>query len=423
MLKESTQRVLVAYLVAMILLHAFFAIRSWRDVPIGMPDFTIFYTAGRILQLAERNHLYDIDLQREIQQEVTPASLVKRGTILPYNHPAFEALLFRPLARFGYATAYLIWLAINVLLLITIPHCLCRFLPALTTIPKFLLYLAMLAFFPIFLALLQGQDSILLLFLYCVAYLQLRQGRDALAGGILGLGLFKFHLVLPFVASLIFSGRKQLFIGFLSVMVCVVAITVWVTGRAGALAYPGFVWETEHGKNYAWGSLSNTINLRGLLYEFFPAGTWSHALSLLVFSVSFLGAAAWIWSRTRLSTAQGRMSYFDFDFPFLVSIIATILVSYHTLVHDWAILLLPVFLLSESLLSGARISQVVRYSIWVCMGALYFSPTYLMCALRYRHLEIVAYPLLFLFLLLVGCSVRIRTLRRGTHGLVATTSN
>jgi len=423
MLKSSTQRVLVGYLIAMVLLHAFFAVRSWRDVPIGMPDFTIFYTAGRILQLGERNRLYDIDLQRQIQQQITPASIVKRGTILPYNHPAFEALLFVPLAPFGYTAAYLLWLAINLSVLVSIPYFLSGFLPILNTVPKILWYLAMLAFFPIFLALLQGQDSILLLFLYTIAYVQMRRGRDALAGGILGLGLFKFHLVLPFVASLIFSARKRVLLGFLTVMAVVAAITVWVAGESGVLAYPGFVWETEHGKNYAWGSLSNTINLRGLLYEVFPARSWQHALSLLIISGCFLGAAAAIWSRARFLRVQGDKSYFSFDFPFLVSMIATVLVSYHTLVHDWAILFLPVLLLSESLFSERQELQVARYFVWVAIGALYFSPIYLMCALRYRHLEIVAYPLVFLLLLLIASALRISPSPGSTHGLTAPTSN
>ncbi len=191
-------------------------------------------------------------------------------------------------------------------------------------------------------------------------------------------------------------------IGFFTVMASLAAITFYITGKSGVFAYPSFVWETEHGKNYAWGSLSNTINLRGLLYELYPSETWLRAVLLATICCCSLGAACWMWDRTR-RLGVGHVELFsNFDLSFVVSIIATVLVSYHTLVHDWAILFLPVLILGKLLLSKTSLLRVVRYSICFCLTVLFFSPMYLMCSFRYQHPEIVAYPLLLLFLLLIG---------------------
>ena len=81
------------------------------------------------------------------------------------------------------------------------------------SIPAWLSFLAALAFFPISYALMQGQDSIMLLALYCLAYVALRRGRDLQAGIWLGLGLFKFHLVLPFVLILFLRRRWRAVLG------------------------------------------------------------------------------------------------------------------------------------------------------------------------------------------------------------------
>ena len=53
------------------------------------------------------------------------------------------------------------------------------------TFPR-LLFWAPLAFFPVAYALMQGQDSILLLLLYCMAYDALRRNEDMGAGAYIG---------------------------------------------------------------------------------------------------------------------------------------------------------------------------------------------------------------------------------------------
>jgi hypothetical protein len=124
-------------------------------------------------------------------------------------------VLFVPLARLSYLTAYVTWLGVNLALVCSIPFLLRRSLGTLGKASLYLWLLACLAFFPIFIALIRGQDSILRLFLYCLACAGPERGSEFAAGSWLASGLYKYHLVLPFVLPL--WRRKKLIASFLSV--------------------------------------------------------------------------------------------------------------------------------------------------------------------------------------------------------------
>ena len=199
MLSKPTQKKLACYFVAMIFLHGYVLWQARESIPEGLPDFSGAYTAGLILRSGHGSLLYDDVLQESIQRSFSPRAVQKRGTILPYIHLPYEALLYVPLAHFSYLTAYGIWLAVNLVLLGSIPFLLRRRLQGLGKAPLYLWLLAGFAFFPIFIALIQGQDSILLLFLYCLAWTSLERGSKLASGCWLALGLYKYQLVVPFV--------------------------------------------------------------------------------------------------------------------------------------------------------------------------------------------------------------------------------
>ena len=87
-------------------------------------------------------------------------------------------------------------------------------------------YLALwFIFAPLGIALYQGQSSLVLLSLFIATFIAFRQGRDFRAGLWLGLGLFKFQFVLPFVLIL-FLLRKWKFMQGFSLMAALLAILV-----------------------------------------------------------------------------------------------------------------------------------------------------------------------------------------------------
>ena len=190
LVRSSPRPILVTFLAAMIVLHAwmFFSLR--REIATGYPDFTIFYTAGKCILQGHGRQLYDLETQFALQREFAP-EVKHRENALPFNHPPFEALLFVPLARLPYVTAYLVWAAFNLALILGFWNLLRPRLPSLHNFLPALPLLAMFAFFPVIMALLQGQDSILLLFLYGLAFSALATGRAFVAGLCLGSGSFQ----------------------------------------------------------------------------------------------------------------------------------------------------------------------------------------------------------------------------------------
>src|SRR5215467_5043676 len=110
-LSEKPVRAAVFWLLAMSLIHAIIVYQTLPLLRRGYQDFTIFYTAGRILQGGQTGSLYDLKAQYKLQQDFASFVAIRKGP-LPYNHPPFEALLFLPLAYLPFWSAYLLWTAL-----------------------------------------------------------------------------------------------------------------------------------------------------------------------------------------------------------------------------------------------------------------------------------------------------------------------
>src|SRR5437868_14028208 len=164
MKRENLRGLLIIFLVSMVSLHVAIAWRARELVRRAYPDFTIFYSAGTILRRGLGHQLYDEATQFRIQQEFAAGVSIRQGP-LPYNHPPFDALIFEPLARLPYFSAYLLWDLVNLLMLLAVVLLLRPHILMLQGSSAFFWVFVSLAFFPVFIALLQGQDSILLLLL------------------------------------------------------------------------------------------------------------------------------------------------------------------------------------------------------------------------------------------------------------------
>lgn len=409
MLTKSTRRMLVLYFVAMIALHGDVLWQSRQSIPLGLPDFSGAYTAGRILRQGNGSRLYDDELQESIQRSFSPLAVQKRGTILPYIHLPYEALFYAPLARFSYLSAYGIWLAVNLVLLGAIPFLLRRRLQTLGKEPLYLWWLACFAFFPIFVTLIQGQDSILLLFLYCLAWRTMERGSDFVSGSWLALGLYKYHLVVPFVLAM--WRRAKLWAGFLTIATVLGIISLTITGWPALLRYPRYLWRTEHDLRYGFNTLPGLIaNLRGLISGVVPAGQAEVEIGLtallsLILLVLMMHAAA----KTPAPDPVGRQALFA------LGLVGAVLLSYHMYVHDMSVLFLAIILVLEMLLANPAISRRMRRTLYVCIVLLSCSPLYLVLTLRYGQLRLMAIVLLIFFFGLLSL-IQSRRSRSGASG-------
>ena len=404
MLSQSTRNKLTLWLTAMVLLHAFLGWRSLHAIDIGMPDFSSFYAAGEILHQGRGPELYDDRVQEAVQRSFFPIGMQRRGDILPFYHPPFEALLFMPLARLTYIGAYVVWFGINLVLTITMLLLLRRNFVVLGSVPFYLWLLAGLGFYPLFIALMQGQDSILILLCYTMAFVAFRQGSEWREGACVGLGLCKFNLVLPFVFPLVLLRRKKFLASFCSVAILLAVLGLAAVGWRGSLSYPRYVVASEQNLGYSWiSAVGHPANVRGMVESLFP-----RVARHLVFGLILAVSVALLAGLTYAARKAFLISAVHPELVFALSLIATALVSYHFYMHDLSFLFLAALIVVEVLLSSQKIAGWSRGTAYGCIGILFCSPVFMLLTLRYKHAELIGVVLLVLFWVLFVEFLRIQ---------------
>ena len=404
MLKKQTLRKLAIYFSAMVLLHGFLLWKARYDIESGLPDFSSFYTAAKMLRNGQGQQLYDLHLQEATQISAVPVSVQQRRAALPYNHPPFEAVLFSPLASLSYLKAYWAWFVINLGLLMGIIVTVRKNLPGLREAPFFLWVPACLSFAPIFIALLQGQDSILLLFCFSMVFAALRRCSDRWAGCWLGLALFKFQVVLPFIAPFFFLKRKAIVKTFLSVAGLLALIGWKAVGWQSSVHYPKFVWTLNHNARLRpLVQSQGTASLYGVISSVTLGRHADLSLGLVVIlSVILIAISTAIWRRAFL----GESPHCELAMP--ANLLIAVLLSYHIWTHDLSVLFLAVLLLLEFIASKPLLFRSwAKRVILICIAILFCSPvTFFLLA--YHKLYGIALVILALLLALIAEILRLQ---------------
>ncbi len=384
MLSRATQEKLALYFCCMIALHGNVLWKAKHSIVQGYPDFAAFYSAGSIVRQGLGKQLYDEPTQYRAQQQFAAEVSIRQGA-LAYTHPPFEALWFVPFTRVSYFTAYVLWDLTNLLFLLTLFYLLRTSVPWLRQVPALFWLLGCLAFFPVFFALLHGQDTIVLALLMTAVYVLLRRNRDIAAGCCLGLCVFRFHLVVPLILILLYQKRIRTMFGFVPTAAALGMISVVIVGWHSAFDYPGYIWHLEPARRIV---SSGMANVRGLLDPVLIPLTSKLAADIVILIVSlaliFFAARRW-----RLNSQA------EFDLGFALSVIVTVLVGYHTLAHDLTLLLLPITLTVQHLCGNADIDKRTRALLLIPLFLLLFSPLHVLLALRSGPYNLFALVLLF----------------------------
>jgi hypothetical protein len=285
----------------------------------GKVDFRHLYTAGYLLRTGQRHLLYDQSANLNAQQK-----LVSSWHGYPYNHLAYEAILFAPFSLIPYRAAYLCFALVNVLVMAACAWILRSIFPwaAIPTIWAGFLML----FLPLYFVLTDGQDSLLLLLCFVVSLWMLNKGWDESAGMAAGLGLFKFQFVLP-VGLLFLCWRRWRFcLGVIISTLAVVGLSIWLTGWAETVNYVGYLlgMGTSSQGRATYGIVPGDMpNIRGLVFGL----TGEHPVIVLALSLGVLTAT---WAKMKNASRQAQ---------FIAATVAGTVVSYHCLSYDWTVLL------------------------------------------------------------------------------------
>jgi len=327
----------------------------------GYTDFSAFYSGARIVRDGSGPDLYDYETQEKLQKQLYATAESRTGPA-PYYHPPFEILAFLPLTYMPYPRAYWCWVIINLIILLAVPMLLLPHLMNLRPVYSINVVLSFFGFFPNFIAVYQGQDSIVLLLLFASAFISLKRGRPFWAGVLLGLGLFRFQLVAPFMLLFLIKRQWKVIQGFSAAALVVGTISVFITGWQGSIRYLYFLWEinqnltdTAHQVRFALYPRAMT-SLRGLLFTL-SAGHLSDAVITIISLLGSLLILLWlyVYLRKRISTAA------DIDMEFSMGIVVVLLVGFHVHLHDWSLLMLPILLVSNRL---AALNPPLGLELW-----------------------------------------------------------
>jgi Glycosyltransferase family 87 len=367
-------------------MHGLLFWHGWHFAQKGYSDFTIFYTAGQIVRQGQGQHLYDNAMQYQIQQSFASAVQIRKGP-LPYNHPAFEALLFVPLTYLNYATAYLVWDLINLSILAALPFLLRPHISLMKSGSPLLWLLVLLGFFPIVATLMQGQDAVLVLLIYVLTFVALKRNAEGLAGIWLGLGTFRFHLIVPLIVIFLCWQRWKTIRSFLTVTVILAGVSVAITGWQASLHYPAYVLHLESSLGHAAIFPAVMPNLRGLV----TAPRWADAfpvVSTVALIALSLGLLVWVIAVV-VVRGQKPLPY-KLDLQFSVATVATVLVCYHAYAYDLSILIIPAFLIVSYMHERPGLEWRRGIALLLPIGLLFCTPLYILLGFRSDHLNLLA---------------------------------
>lgn len=298
----------------------------------GHADFRHLYTAGYMVRTGHRGELYDYQVEQKFQD-----SLVSQEAVaLPFNHLAYESLIFVPYSFFSYRSGYFLFLVTNILLLALAMRSMTPWTRNLRSMLFWVPAALFFTFLPVAAAFMQGQDSVILLLLFSGAFVLISSGKMLPAGFLVGLGLFKFQIALP-LAVLFLLWRRWRFVGGFALSAGVVL--------AGSACLVGTAQLNVYAHSLLSMSVHETLldqarfninpimmpNLRGLISaaarRFVPS-VWTQVFT----GIASLGVLLW----TARRGLRGESTQ-----QFTLAMTAAALLSYHLLLHDLSILLIP----------------------------------------------------------------------------------
>ena len=314
----------------------------------GSEDFIDFYAGGKIVATGNASRLYDLAYQSRV--EGIAAGRPDSKNILPFVHPPYFAVWMAPIGMIPYPAAYYVWWFCDQCFFWLALFFIDRAVGGSTLRPE-RIACAGLFFLPVAIAFWQGQDSLLTLFLFSLAYLFLSRGRAGLAGVTLGLAAFKPQLPLLMLAVLVFTwrGKLRLTAGFVLTVLAQIGIAAAVLGWRLVAGYPkalASITATFDESRYDFNSMPN---LWGLLHFLF-AGRLPHnaLLGILIALSAVLIATTILVLRSRNAQMQSDQLRYAF------ATVCVVLCAYHGHFHDMSLLLLPL-LLTWSWLSGQSV--------------------------------------------------------------------
>jgi len=262
-------------------------------------DFISAYTGGRVADIWGAENVYNLEYQQAVQQEVVGFVLAP-GQVLMFDHPPFLVPLLSLIMNGNYLASldrYAILMVVIYGTGLVIAYRLMR-LDGWELAPALLMLAGMVTFYPLYVSLLNTQDTALMILGVFLWFLGLRQKKDVPAGLGLALTTVRPHIALLLALPFLFR-RRGVFWGFCLAIVGLTGISWLAVGTSGLEAYVRLLMTAAGGEWF--GMHENAmINLVGLLWriDYNLSGDTIHWIGWTIYGVTLIGLCV-LWARSR----------------------------------------------------------------------------------------------------------------------------
>jgi len=284
-------RWLRALLLAVLISLTFLYVIQWKISQSAnsgaVEDFIIFYTAGRIARIHGFDAVYNIEQQRITQGQILRAEL-ETGEMLVYNHLPVLIPIFYLLTSFDYPYAKFLWVLLLFFLYGGSIFYLVKNIGELSSRLEKFAVAAIFLFYPIFVSLYHGQDTVFLFLGLTLWYAGLKNKHQALIIAGVILSTLRPHISLGIIISYAITHPKQirhiLIAGFFWAVV-----NIAIVGTQGTFDFTRILFLSAEGIHLRM-SDSAMLNLTGLLSRIFDTApvTLLRSIGLVGYGISIL---------------------------------------------------------------------------------------------------------------------------------------
>ena len=301
-------------------------------------DFIAFYSAGRVAQEFGFSRVYEPDLQQDVQEKEVGFTLVP-GQVLLYNHLPFLLPILRLSMTENYVGSFHVWviLLVSIYLIALIILSKTLQLSGLESQLISLLRLAAFLFLPLFLSLMNGQDTAFVVLGASLWLYGLASGNEWLAGLGLSLTTVRPHLSLAFAIPMMFRHRKA-FLAYILGSSVLAILSILILGWEGTRQFINILLISTGGEWHGMNEES-MVNLLGLVIRLLgpSAGDLLRTWSWMIFGATILGIS-FLWYRKKDSL----------NYVIGLTVILALFTSPHLHFHDLTLLLIPFYDLVRS---------------------------------------------------------------------------
>lgn len=355
--KAKLAQMLTTVFIIIIFLYLVVWCQFYKKISAGRNDFIIFYTAGKMITSGYGEDLYVLSKQTQMQQQQMKSHVFKDG-VLPYNHPPFESAVFCGISYLSFICAYWVWTLFSIFFAILSLLTVLNF-SGYTQMQPWLIQilLAMFSFFPVFVTLIQGQDSLFLLFFLILSFKLMKQGKEFYSGVILAFSLFKFHLILPLYLLILIKKKWRIIGGSFCSGFLLLLLSYLLVGKKGIVDYFRLLIEMVYWNDKYNVNPLQMRNIRGMLALLagnnFYVVTWGSLIIGLIVLIMVLKAWKGVWKKDNEC----------FDMQFSLAILSGLIVGYHLYSHDQAILVLPFLVLLQLAQKGNTKYKIIAFGL------------------------------------------------------------